>query len=282
MNNDGKEDLFKIVLNNTEIVVDINDSPYGKYIWESIANGEYEPDTFYFLDKNLNLETLLIDIGASDGPVTFFAATKGAKVFAYEPMPKIYRSLEKNLSLNQNLKKSIFSFKSAVSSGKSTIALENKHNKEILSPIVFTHQPDDQALVNVESIIDVISSARSKFPTKKILIKIDIEGAEWAILKDRYSIDSFADNKVKILAALHPGFHRPPFMPMKFLNRLFWMIWRHKNRKDSKQVFRNLNRAAKIYRTNLNLVTDENQFINLVDHGYHEWIIDFSWQEDGK
>ena len=274
--NADKEDLFKVLLNGVELEVDINKSPYGKYIWQNIMNGKYEPDTFAFLDKNLNEDAVLIDIGASDGPVSFFAGTKGAKVFSYEPMPKIYKSLQKNLTLNQRFSDSIFSYNSAVSNIKTTIVLKKDLNKGILSPIVFTHQPNNDETINVESISDVIENVHTKFPTKKIFIKIDIEGAEWAILKDKGSIESFVSNRVIILLALHPGFHRPLIKPMKFINRVFWLIWRFKNRQDSRQVFRNLETRGTLYRTNLNSMTNEKQFVNLVDHGCHEWIIDFS------
>ena len=276
IDNADKEDLFEVLLNGVKLEVYIDKSPYGKYIWQNITNGKYEPDTFAFLDKNLNEDTVLIDIGASDGPVSFFAATKGAKVFAYEPMPKIYKSLQKNLLLNKRFLESIFPYNSAVSNLKTSIVLERDSNKGILSPIVFTHQPNNDKLISVESISDVIETVHSKFPTKKILMKIDIEGAEWAIFKDKSAIESFVSNNVVILLALHPGFHRPLLKPIKFLNRIFWLIWRFKNRRDSKQVFKNLDKKGTLYRTNLSLISNEMQFVNLVDHGYHEWIIDFS------
>ena len=274
--------LHYVQFNGFEITVDLNESPYGKYIWDNVTNGKYEPDTFAFLAKNLNPDTILIDIGASDGPVTFFAASLGAKVIAYEPMPKIFSSLQKNLELNKVFSDSAIIKNSAVSNRKSQIMLARNSDTAILSPIVFTHQANKDSMINVESIVDVIREAGRIFPGKQIFLKIDIEGAEWKIFMDHEVINSFAKNRVTVLAALHPGFHRPPKKILRGINRVIWIFWRIENRRDFKRVFQLITNQGLISRTNLNVVTDERQFMNLVDHGCHEWIFDFSLSSENS
>jgi FkbM family methyltransferase len=200
----------------------------------------------------------------------------GAKVIAYEPMPKIFNSLQRNLLLNKQFAESMKIKNSAVSNRESQIILDRHVDNAVLSPIVFTHWENNDSIVQVESIVDVIHEAKSLDSGKQIFLKIDIEGAEWKILTDQNVISFFAKNKVKVLAALHPGFHRPPRKLIKGINKLNWVFWRIKNRRDSKRIFRLIINQGVISRTNLNLITNEKQFVNLVDYGCHEWIFDFS------
>jgi len=110
---------------------------------------------------------------------------------------------------------------------------------------------------------------------RKLVVKMDIEGAEWKIIQSQECLDALKEHSAKMLLALHPGFHRP-FKHFRFSpNRFRYLFWHMKNFQESLCAFKKMHRVAYIYRTNLNPVIKPRSFALLVLAGYHEFIVDF-------
>jgi hypothetical protein len=103
---------------------------------------------------------------------------------------------------------------------------------------------------------------------------MDIEGAEFIILNDERTLSELSKHNSKLLLAIHPGFNRV-YEKSRIHRKISEKRWRIKNINESRKLFRNISKYAKVSRTNLNPVHDEFIFSRLVDAGYHEFILDF-------
>jgi FkbM family methyltransferase len=72
----------------------------------------HEPAQIAYLDKNITAEDTFLDIGANFGFYSLLAASKGARVHAFEPFPSTFALLEKNKRPNMTLHKVAISDKS--------------------------------------------------------------------------------------------------------------------------------------------------------------------------
>ena len=127
---------------------------------------------------------LLFDIGANRGDATIAGLTKGYRVVAIEPGPRIYRQLVANFIYNNNVVPLKFAvsdtdnqqieFYEAEEDGLSTL------NKEWLTDETMPYNGKPYRTINATTItIDSLA----KIYGNPDLIKIDVEGAEWSVFK---------------------------------------------------------------------------------------------------
>ena len=130
------------------------------------------------------LVLLLFDIGANRGDATVAGITKGYKVIACEPAPKIYAELVKNFIYNPDvipLKVAVsdsnnesIEFYEADEDGLSTI------NKDWLTASDMPYAGKPYRTVKANTItLDSLAQTYGE----PDLIKIDVEGAEWSVFK---------------------------------------------------------------------------------------------------
>ena len=131
-----------------------------------------EPNESLFLLHYLTEEDVFLDIGANVGHYTLIVASKTeAEVFAIEPVPKTFKSLQVNLSLNKL---------------EDRVKVHNVGLSDKNGVLFFT---DDLATTNRVNLngkgIEVkVKSIDEYFKDEKLtVIKIDVEGYEWFVLK---------------------------------------------------------------------------------------------------
>ena len=119
---------------------------------------------------------LWIDIGAHIGSFTCYAASKGATVFAFEPVPDNYRLLVENVDLN-DLTQKVRTYKEAVGDEERVITIFI--DRQNFGNCSMYHRCGN-------SFVDYIYAP--VFPAKRFnaydefCIKIDTEGCEYEIL----------------------------------------------------------------------------------------------------
>ncbi len=143
------------------------------------ATGEYESETSLLIQRLLKPGETMIDVGANIGYFSILGARAvgaSGRVFAFEPMPRVRERLERNIALNQLTNVSVRS--EALSDGS--------------GPSAFYAGPtDDTGLASLRPLagsqqVDVM---RARFddlwnPSERVsLIKIDVEGAEMAVIR---------------------------------------------------------------------------------------------------
>ena len=266
--------MSKSLVRYKDIQFEVDDSGdhYGMEFWRTLERQGWEPDTLDFLSREITSETTVFDIGAANGSMCLISAALGSSVIAYEPNPTIFSVCKTNLSLNPSLESKIILKMAAVSNEGGVLTFQSGSNSSVISDISVGIHADRSTPIPILSLGEELEKHANIHG--KNLIKMDIEGAEYKILNDENTLLVLKKFGVKVLIALHPGFHRPisniPFM-QSFRTKIF--IFR--NSIEALRLFKKISAYADIYRTNLNPIKSKRIFALLVIASYHEFIIDF-------
>ena len=176
-------------------------------IREIVTNNEY------CLDRFVDIEGNIIDIGANIGIATIILAKQNplSRIFSFEPDVNVYKIAKKNIELN-NLN-NVQLFNEAVSdteeqsilthhpsmSGANTIFANNLFSNHY-------HIPELTSVVKTTSLDTIIKNHEIKSID---VLKIDCEGAEYNIL---YRSELFKDKIVKNIVG---EFHSLKYMTIK-------------------------------------------------------------------
>ena len=262
-----------VTLKNSSFTVDTDGDHYGIEFWKSLEERKWEPDTNDFLEREIDSHTLLIDVGAANGSICLLGACFGARVVGYEPNPTVYNVCLKNIALNQGISESILLKLAAVSNVESQMFFKVGSNSNVITEISVGKHSDADTVIPVLSLAKELEiHARQN---EKIIVKMDIEGAEFTILHDLSTLQALKHHRVKLLLAVHPGFYRP-IGPSKLFRKLRSRIFILRNFLEAITLFNEISAYAEVYRTNLNPVKSSRIFALLIIASYHEFILDFS------
>lgn len=265
--------IHEIFVSKQKIRVDIDGDYYGIEFWKSFEGRKYEPDTVGFVEDRLTDNSVFFDIGAANGAITILAAVKGARVLAYEPNPVIFDVLQKNIKLNESFTKRVEVLNNGISNDEFSIDFTQGADSTVISDIVVGNAEKDS--IKKITILSLANELNRSLPTEKVYVKMDIEGAEWRILKDESCLQSLKRARTTMILAVHPGFYRPHKRVFRGLNRISLEIFRIRNFLESLQTYKKISKYATIQRTNLNPVNNAYLFALLITAGYHEFIIEF-------
>lgn len=146
--------------------------------------GNFEPPTIKFLEEYIKKGHVIIDIGANVGYHTLiFSKLTGENgfVYAFEPEPLNYKTLKKNVDLN-NLD-NVRCVNKAISEKQETLDffVSNSFNKGTHS-LVYNPIQHSQESIKIDAI--PLSHFILENDLNKIdFIKIDVEGAEYEVIK---------------------------------------------------------------------------------------------------
>lgn len=155
----------------------------------------------------LRKDDLVIDIGANHGFFTCYAAQRGARVYAFEPNPRTFEFLNKNVIHNgfadqvQTQCVAVADFESEADLfcstylGGGTDTINRKHADAVTS----LGQSMGRVSVRAARLDSLIPS-----DLKVRLLKIDCEGMELAILKDLKNIDRFDAMAIEVHPHAYP------------------------------------------------------------------------------
>lgn len=134
------------------------------------------------INDNYNIEKIkeknltIIDIGGHAGYFSLKIADKAKKIYTYEPNPKKYNILKRNIMIN-NLEKKITAKEQAVGKNKTKkiLYLSEKGDAENSTTI----KTKNKILVDTTTIPEIFERNKIK---KCDILKMDIEGGEYEIL----------------------------------------------------------------------------------------------------
>jgi FkbM family methyltransferase len=154
-------------------------------------------ENFYVEQYNTEIQGNVIDIGASIGDSAIYFALKGAShVYAFEPLPAVYKIALQNIKLN-NLEDKITLINAAVGSKEGKVKVPSSINIEESGGFSITNQGDVE--VPVISFNNIIKMTKDPY-----LLKMDCEGCEADII---FSTELNFD---KIFVELHQGITKIP------------------------------------------------------------------------
>jgi FkbM family methyltransferase len=267
--------IFKVLSKSLILTVELTGDHYGEEYWQRIANRKYEPDTIGFIEDRCNPNIDFMDIGAANGAMALIAASEGARVSAYEPDARIYSVVSRNILLNPKLQPLITLHKKAISVESGSMRFRRDEDSSVLSSIVFTgHDPSTEIEIEKVSLIEEIENFH-QVESRGLVLKMDIEGAEWRLIRSPEILKCLSRHKATLLLAVHPGFCRPFMAKKGSLGTITRGIWHMRNFHESLTVFSLVSKFGEIRRTNLDKVRNKIQFATLILAGYYEFIIDF-------
>lgn len=203
---------------------DFVDIPEGRVLFDkddpvmsgAISLGKYEPETIALFRSYLKEDMVVVDIGANLGYFTVIAAGlvgPSGNVFSYEPDPRNFALLEKNISVNNFTQ--VKAIPKALSDRAGTRELFFVDNQATLS------FGDKKQAGRSESVTtDTLDSSLKAMGSPHIdLIKMDIEGAEPLALEGMQ--ETIANNpNLIIFFEFHPNaIERVGRSPLSFLKR---------------------------------------------------------------
>jgi FkbM family methyltransferase len=168
--------ILNINLRGREIKVSTKDDYYGSEYWRKIQDKNYEPDTLGFIERYCGPETVFLDIGAANGAMSILASLMSSEVLAYEPDFNIYSVAKVNFELNPELAKNIKILNAGISSESREIIFSKESDINIFSSIL-SFSANSKQPIKIISLSERLEDLRQS-TSKKIIIKMDIEGAE--------------------------------------------------------------------------------------------------------
>ncbi|MGF1490053.1 MAG: FkbM family methyltransferase [Prochloraceae cyanobacterium] len=158
------------------------------YQMESIVwlSGIYEVTTTKFLEKVIKAGDIFIDIGANCGALTMVAASvigKG-KIYAFEPNPRVYSRLQKNLDSNPKIEATVKAFPWGVGAQNCELFLSED---SIYPGNSCISSQDCQQKITVK-VVALDDWAEAEKIERIDVIKIDVEGMEYEVLQGSRAI----------------------------------------------------------------------------------------------
>jgi FkbM family methyltransferase len=248
---------------------------YGDSYWQGVSSKTYEPDTMVFLENNLNSTTDFVDVGAATGAMSIIAGKLASRVLSFEAVPRVYEIARAHIASNPDITERVTLRNEAISSKPGTLELGKNVDSKVLSSISNEEPTDaETATVGIVSLINEIDSFHRQ--DNKLVIKVDIEGAEWKLLSDEETLKGLSRHKALVLLAIHPGFNRPfKALPLRmtFLTKKYWQL---QNLFIAYFFFRRLLQTASIQRTSLDKIHSPKKCVLLMFGGYFEFIVNFA------
>ena len=151
--------------------------PYHSKFWRKASAGAWEPETFAILDKHLSPERDYLDIGAWIGPTVLYGARKARHVWCFEPDPTAFRHLAWNLDLNSIQNVSAFGVALSDRFGVARMASVRGEPGDSTSSLLHDGAHGSDALTIAWDQFEAMNDLSGVS-----LVKMDIEGAEFAVL----------------------------------------------------------------------------------------------------
>jgi len=254
--------------------VEYSTNIYDEQFWDKVEIGSYEPDTLFTLKRLIDSNTIFFDVGAAEGCMSLISASLGAQVIAYEPFRKHFDALSKNVSINPEISNNIKLNKAIVANFFGETQIEMARGK-LLSSINYS---DNDSELQKESIpILNLSDEILKFSkNNKIVIKIDIEGGEYSLLRDLRLLNLLNNKKANLILAIHPGFFKEIKKSIKLVMILRKIIFLLRNYADNYLLFKRLSKFATVYRSNDVKVNSAVKFAIMAGVGVYEYNITFN------
>lgn len=159
--------------------------------------GTYEAGTLHIMQKCLREGDVFFDIGSNIGVMSLFASQlvgEQGKIYAFEPDPDTFAILRDNLKLNENGRVQPENLALGESNGTASL-FQNRGINRGASSLINSQENSNIVTVNTEKLDDFVS--RNK-PGKIKLLKIDVEGWEFEVLKGARQLLSSAEAPIVI------------------------------------------------------------------------------------
>jgi len=162
-------------------------TPYGFRLYgsatsvhhEAMRTGRFEPEETGLLQRALAISDVFIDVGANIGFYVCLACHAGKHTVAIEPQPGNLKLLRKNLLANGYTGAEIVTDGVADKPGTARLYGPSGTGASVIPGWAHQHAGyhSDISLTTLDALLE------ARFPGKRLLVKIDVEGAEHLVMK---------------------------------------------------------------------------------------------------
>ncbi len=141
-----------------------------------------------------------LDVGANIGYYSIVAAARGARAYAFEPVPKLFEALQQNVTLNPRF--NIFPHRMALArdKGPTTFFVVDDPENQGLSSL--NESPEAVAItIQAQTLDDFVREQKFR---RVDLMKVDVEGAEEQVFQGGTDVLA-SDTAPDIIFECHPG-----------------------------------------------------------------------------
>ena len=201
--------------------LDEEDPVIQKTLQAYITTEHWDEVTTEIFKQSINKGDTVLDLGANVGYYSLLASRltgKTGKVFAFEPEPRNYRILQRNIELNNYT--NIYAFQKAVSDENTSLTLhisEKDSGAHTIRPTQVEREFENEVNVEVVRLDDFLIEKAGSVD----VVKMDIEGSEPKALAGmkKYIHES---KKIKIFMEFYPDILEDAgFSPKEFAQSLF-------------------------------------------------------------
>ncbi|MEK7256926.1 MAG: FkbM family methyltransferase, partial [Bacteroidota bacterium] len=227
----------------TEIfmVPHVHEFDFDSLIWQRLP---YEPELYDWWSSQIHRYDLIIDIGANVGVFSIFSAKTNpqAQVYSFEPSREAFRRLGENCRVNRVKNLTVFNVAIADKAGFLDFFEPKGHlvngSLDASFSRIFDPHPDVKKVLGIPG-TELESLLRQS--RKRVLIKLDVEGAESLILRQlRPILEKYKpDLLIEVLDIYQEQLDALPFLRQEYelLNVTDKGLVRHENF-ESHQHFR--------------------------------------------
>lgn len=215
-----RDKTFRIYSKNNQKIIENREGIkfFLRYIQTNNTITETFIRTLHHINSKIDFkDKIVIDAGAECGDTPLYFASKGAKVYAFEPIDAHFEAMEKNLGLNEELSKLIIPINAAVGKdGLLTFHRDNSVDIGTSASFVYNKHGPNARTSEVQGMS--LSTILEKYDIDKVdLLKMDCKGCEFFMSNDelkkidRIKIEYVAKGEYKVQNLLNQlqnsGFH---------------------------------------------------------------------------
>jgi FkbM family methyltransferase len=188
-------------------------------IWNFIASGKWEPETFSVFKKFIKENDIVLDIGSWAGPLTIYAVHFASFIHSIDPDPVIFKQLLHNVNLNPQIRNKVKCHNVAIWNENSTQTLfsRNVFGDSASSLIQRTRDGNEKTTIQAISFKEFLEKEKIK---RVDFIKMDVEGAEFFILPSIKN-ELMKLNFPTLLISFHTEYLTEYYFQRMFRNKLF-------------------------------------------------------------
>jgi len=231
---------FEIRLRGKQTFIDVEYEEdlgiYGQDFWTLIDRDAYESETFDFIQRTFIPGAFFFDIGAATGCMSIYAAQLGYKVVALEPQHSVFEALRRNIALNPDLHRNTETVHALVVNSRS------QEDKEISDFFTSGASGPLESLSDSVMRVSMLDLFHKANLDAKTVFKVDIEGAEFNLLRDVELLSELKDRNSVMYLSLHPGF----LNPMRSHSKLARLVWLAKATQEVADLYFRLRRYSLI------------------------------------
>jgi FkbM family methyltransferase len=166
--------------------------------------GLWEPNVGHFIKSQLAPGDLFVDVGANIGYFSMLASQcvgNQGEVVSIEASPSIFHVLQANISNNQC--SNIEALNIAAAANPGTVELYAAPGSNLgMTSVLRSRDFPLEAVVSCDRLSSILGAERC---SRIRLMKIDIEGAEWPVLKSVLEDISSFNEKLEIVVEINPS-----------------------------------------------------------------------------